>query len=258
MSPYSFLISQMTWSYSRLKSFERCPYGFLMMYILGCESKSGFYAEYGTLIHDISSLYFEGRLKQEELLPEYLIRFYMEVTSPIDAETRKKFFAQGMDCMRRLRPSPVKVLGVEQEARFQIEGYPFVGYIDLLLEKPDGGLIVVDHKSHDLKARSKRSKPTKTDRELDDYLIQLYLYSRWVFEKFGRFPEKLVFHCYRTGTVVAEDFSRTAYDAAEEWALSLIHRIEQEEKFSPNLSWFACRHLCGVCSSCEYNSLGGF
>ena len=35
MNDYSFLIDSMTWSYSRLQSYQKCPYGFFVHYILG-------------------------------------------------------------------------------------------------------------------------------------------------------------------------------------------------------------------------------
>lgn len=229
-----------------------------MMYILERDSKSGFYASYGSLIHQIMSGYFDGAYGQKDLVPQYLTRFYIETESDVAPGIRSKFFLQGLDCMRRLRPSPLEIVGVETKAEFSLDGYPFVGFIDLLLRKPSGELILVDHKSHDLKPRSHRRKPTKSDQELDDYLVQLYLYAHFVHERFGRFPEKLVFHCYRTGNIIEEVFDPDAYDHALNWAVDLIHQIEQAEKFPPNLTWFQCRHLCGVQNDCEYASLGGF
>lgn len=258
MSPYGFLISQMTWSYSRLRCFESCPYQFLNMYILASEIKSGFYAQYGTLIHDTISHYFEGGVSKEELIAEYLTRFYMEVQGKIAPEVRQKFFIQGLNALRAIQPCPLEIVGVEMKEHFDVEGYPFVGILDLLLRKPTGELIIVDHKSRDLKPRSRRRKPTKSDKELDEYLVQLYLYAHCIHEKFGQFPEKLVFHCYRTGNVIVEPFRIEAYEQAIRWAVDTIHQIEQAEKFPPCIEWFRCHHLCGVQDSCEYFELGGF
>ena len=50
---YPRLIEDMIWSYSRLQSFNTCPYKFFMKYISHCKSEDRFYASYGSWIHKI-------------------------------------------------------------------------------------------------------------------------------------------------------------------------------------------------------------
>lgn len=257
MSQYSYLISQMTWSFSRLRSFEDCPYRFLLTYIYPEEECPQFYAEFGTLIHQLLADYYSGKVRRELLPSRFISGFYGDMKGRISPEIRRKFFGQGLACMQRVQPCPIEILGVETQTDFELEGYSFTGFVDLLLRKPDGGLILVDHKSHPLKPRSKRKKPTRSDEELDSYLRQLYLYSVWVEMVYGKQPDELVFHCYRTGDIIREPFRQAAYEEAKRWAVDLIHHIEKAEDFPPCIDFFPCTHLCPVHEACVYYEMGG-
>lgn len=257
MGAYSYLIAQMTWSYSRLKCFEDCPYRFMLTYIYPSEKCPQFYAEYGSLIHQLLADYYSGKISREQLVPGFITAFYQKVKGNIGSDIRKKFFDQGLQCMRRVEPCTAEIIGIEKKINFDLEGYHFVGFIDMLVQTADGKLVVVDHKSRPLKPRSKRQKPTKADEELNDYLRQLYLYSVWVEQEYGRLPDELVFHCYRTGDVIREAFDSGAYESAKQWALSVIHLVEAEETFAPILSYFPCHFLCDVHEDCVYYEMGG-
>ena len=50
---YAPLIDDMTWSYSRVKSFEDCPYKWFLKYIVGLHGKRMFFADYGTFMHKL-------------------------------------------------------------------------------------------------------------------------------------------------------------------------------------------------------------
>ena len=62
------------------------------------------------------------------------------------------------------------MLDVEMKVEFDIGGHPFAGHIDYLGGK-GGEYYIVDNKSRMLNPRSKRSKPTKHDMELDRMLM---------------------------------------------------------------------------------------
>ena len=209
-----------------------------------------FYAEYGVLVHQLLAGYYAGSIRKEDLPGMFMSGFVLKIRGAISPEIRRKFFNQGLECMNRIEPCPLKIVGIEQEVHFRIDDYPFTGYMDMLLQKPDGGFILVDHKSHQLKPRSNRKNPTKADQEL-------YLYSAWVEKQYGTVPDELVFHCYRTGEIIREKFDHDAYARAKSWAVDLIHKIEATEDYNPNLDFFSCRYLCGVHEDCIYSELGG-
>lgn len=72
----------------------------------------------------------------------------------------------------------------------EIGGNPFKGYIDVIGER-DGGIYIIDRKSHRLKSRNNRCVPTESDKELDSYLRQLYLYGEYIKCRFGAPPRGL-------------------------------------------------------------------
>lgn len=54
-SGYEHIIDQMTWSYSRIKAFDDCPYRWFLKYIK-CEPGSEmFFASYGSFMHELNA-----------------------------------------------------------------------------------------------------------------------------------------------------------------------------------------------------------
>lgn len=258
MTEYSYLISQMVWSHSRLCCFEQCPYKFFLSYIDPAEKTPMFFSDFGLFLHRILADMYEGKLSREEAVCFYLSHFRQEVTSKAPStDIYRKFFDQGLHYLRSFHRLPGKVLAVEQQVTFYLCGVEFTGFIDLILEDEDGELVIVDHKSHPLRPRSRRQKPTKTDQELDRYLRQHYLYAEAVHQLYGRYPKALVFNCYRTGEIISEPFNQEDFQAAtSSWVRQTIANIQQTEDWSPNLDYFFCRYLCDVHNECEYYEMG--
>jgi len=187
------------------------------------------------------------------MLSEFLLKFSDEVKGIRPKETTvQKYIEQGSEYLRNFQPLPFKMISVENKVEFEIDGIPFIGFIDFLGEE-DGEYIIVDNKSRDLKPRSKRTKPTVKDRELDEMLKQLYIYSAAVYQKYGKYPKELCFNCFRTGTLIREPFNIEAYNSAIQWAKDRIEEISNDTDFDPNQDFFACRYICGVSEDCIYD-----
>ena len=250
---YAPLIEGMTWSYSRLSTFEDCPYHWYLKYInpVG-EEEPLFFSSYGSFIHELLADYYYGKADKLSLRIKYLTEFDDRVPSRAPSSSVfKSYLLSGVRCLDELKPAG-EVLGVEQRADFKIAGHKFVGYIDLVEITHDNKLVISDHKSHALKARSGRKKPTRSDVELDEYLRQLYLYSNYVETAFGRRPDELRFNCFRTGELICEPFSERVRDNVNEWAAGLIERITDESEFHPNIEPFKCRYICEMHPRCEF------
>lgn len=256
-SSSNYLIDSMTWSHSRIGSYEQCPYGFYLKYIDGCEEAPMFFSDFGSLVHDILARYYGGKITREAAESEYLIRFPAEVRGKAPShDIRVNYFAQGLLCMRALSPIPGKILGIEEYVRFRIFDLQFIGFIDLIYTDEHDKLIILDHKSRTLRPRSKRRKPTKTDEELDSYLRQLYMYAIPVKEMFGRYPDYLEFNCYRSGERIKEEFHTEALEATKEWAVGVIDRIRAEKEWNPDMEFWKCNNICGLHDQCEYAQMG--
>ncbi len=249
---YRPLIENMTWSYSRIECFNDCPYRWFLKYIKKYEDTPQFYSSYGSFMHKLIEGFYKGELSKEEMQIKFLFDFKKEVKGVRpSADTVQKYIQAGRNYLENFTPFPFNVAGVEKEVRFKIDNMPFIGFIDFLGEK-DGEYYIIDHKSRDLKPRSKRQSPTLNDHELDKKLRQLYLYGAAVKQENGKFPKALCFNCFKNGVFITEPFNKTAYDEAVSWAKNSIEEIKDAEDFHPLIDYFKCRFICGVNNECCY------
>lgn len=250
---YDLQIAEMTWSYSRLTTFENCPYSWLLKYIYHIKSGTKFFSEYGTFCHELLAGYFSGKITEETIYRRYLTGYRKNVKTPAPNEKiANSYFQSGRDYFRQFSPPQGRtVLETEEKSEFIVAGYPFIGFIDLVTEDDRGKLYITDHKSHNLKPRSIRKHPTQSDRELDNYLRQLYLYSIPVHNRYGRCPDFLEFNCFRTGVWITEPFSEARLDEVIRWAKERIETITKTNKWNPCVDDWFCRYLCDSEEYCE-------
>ena len=248
------LIGEMPWSWTRLTSYDDCRYGWYLKYILGYEpDKRQFFSGYGSLIHEILELWLSGKADRETLVSYYLNRFRdaTEGDTP-RTDMRLRYFEDGLDYVKNLEPFPFETVAAEKHFRANLNGAHLVGIIDLVGRDADGSLVIVDHKSRRLRPRSKRRVPTESDRELDSYLRQLYLYALPVFAEERVFPKYLAFNCFRDRRLIKEEFDERKFEQTMNWATDKIREITENEDFSPNIDYFKCKYLCEMRNECEY------
>jgi hypothetical protein len=249
---YRPLIEDMTWSYSRIKTFDDCPYKWYQHYILGLEEEPMFYSSFGSFMHSLLAQFYSGELTRQQMKMRFLTGFSSEVGgNRPPGGTVEKYIVQALNYIETFEPFEFNLLGIEEEIRFDFAGLPFLCYIDLLGER-NGDIIIVDHKSRELKQRSKRAKPTVKDKELDEMLVQLYVYAEAVKSKYGKYPTKLCFNCFRNSEVIEEVFVHEKLEEAKRWAVRTTERIKNVEEFYPNYDYFSCSSLCGLYEECEY------
>ena len=252
---YSSRIGKMTWSYSRIDSFEPCRYKWFLRYIddpLGVKGKPMFYSSYGTFMHRLIERYYRGELSKDDMVLEFLTDFEDMVKGERPSnDIVHRYIQSGVAYLKSFKPFPYNVVDVEKKVTFKAMGHKFVGIIDYLGEK-DGELYIVDNKSRDLKPRSKRKKPTLKDQELDAMLRQLYLYSVAIKQEYGKYPKALCFNCFKNGTFIEEPFDVVAYDAALRWADETIKKITNTKSFYPSIDFFFCKYLCDYSDECCY------
>lgn len=242
----------MIWSYSRITTFESCPYKFFLSYIKCVDKKRMFFSDYGTLMHKIIEMRLNGYLTEHQLPSYYLSHFCQDIKGSAPTKAIfKTYFEQGLQYLRNMNfPYPAPI-GVEKKVDFFIGGKPFTGVIDCVAEQ-DGSLVILDNKSRDLKPRLQRKTSTKSDAELDLYLRQLYLYSVPIKDLFDTYPDRLEFNCFRTGRLISEPFREDALNETKEWALQTIEKITENDEWSPSMDYWKCRYLCDLNHHCEY------
>lgn len=248
---YNLLINDMTWSYSRIKSYNNCPYMWFLKYLLEYDGSSNYFSEYGKYMHEILEKYLAKEISKTDLVCYYILNYKNSVSSRAPSlNIQQSNFLKGKAYLENIKFPYEKVLGVEQEINFELEGTPFTGFIDVMAE--DNGVVLIDHKSRNLKNRSTRKKPTKTDLELDEYLKQLYLYSNWVKDEYGVYPIRLEFNCFKNNNYISEPFVLDKLKETNEWAMESIKNIKNEGQWNPNMDYWFCNNLCDMKKHCEY------
>lgn len=265
VSPYKEQIDQMTWSFSRVNSYEHCPFGWKLHYLDHIPQAGSAFAEFGSLCHELFEAYAKGDLVEYELADEYDNRFNEMVVDEFPPSRGRpmveSYYERGKELFSNFEGfNPNwEILGVEEQVNLNVSGYQFVGFIDLLVrDKTDSKLIVVDHKS---KAKFENKQ------ELAAYARQLYLYAQWVYEKYGEYPKELVFNMFRAGTVEIVPFSESALNDAIAWFVNTIKTIECDVDFWDKITTeyesqnkpldefkhndFFCNYLCGSRDHCE-------
>lgn len=257
MSEYKEELEKMRWSFSRVKSYIQCPYGFYLKYIVNDEESDNFYAFMGKTMHEC----LERIFKKERTIDESIEDFETEYLEHKDDygirdRTKEKAYELCMDYLCQLDLKELrkyKILGVELKITLMIEGYDYVGYIDLLLEdKKTGEIIILDHKSNQYPFKKNGGVFKNSEKEFEYYKKQMYLYCNGVYEKYGKYPRKIVWNHFKEGKYAVIDFNKQEFDETMKWFVDTIHQIENDKHFVANTEFFYCVYLCGFRYDCEY------
>lgn len=255
----------MIWSFSRLNSYEQCPYGWKLHYLDHVEQTGSGFADWGLLCHSIFEDYEKGNLSDFELLDAYDKRYpqYMHNDFPPirGVPLADRYYERGRELFASFPgfSDDWDILGVELKVEFEFESKKFIGYIDLLVrDKKDGRLIVIDHKS---------KSQFKTPEEQAHYAIQLYLYAYWVYLHYGEHPKELIFDMFRADETITIPFRQEDQDSAIHWFTGTIQKIYEDVDFWDRIALqyetkqkpladfkrndFFCNYLCGSKHFCE-------
>jgi hypothetical protein len=232
-----------------------------LQYIEEAKGSNNFYAEYGKFCHKILEMYAKGELGLFELADYFVEHYDEEVKETVYhkmADIRENYKEKAIEYFENidLDLSKYDVLGIEKKCNFEIDGKPFVGYIDLLLrDKVTGGIIILDHKSSEYPV-GKRGKVLKSEeKKYLSYKRQLYLYAIQVYNEYGIYPEKIAWNYFKQRKWMVLDFNENEYFEAQKWALDTLKEIDKEEKFPPTVDFYYCHNLCKFRNSyCEYKN----
>jgi hypothetical protein len=263
MSEYKEDLDMMTFSFSRVNSFTQCRYQWYLKYIEKRDGIQNFYAAFGKFCHEILEMYANGELTKEEM-PRYYEEYYQDkvVDCIIDTQEKQvdKYFELGLsyfsDCDLDL--DRYEILGIELKCEFEVNGIPFLGYIDLLLrDKDTQEIILIDHKSSEYPL-GKRGKVKKAkEQNYLDYKRQLYLYCIDVKNNYGVFPDKLAWNYFKEKQWLIIPFIQEEFDEAKQWVSDTISQIYDETDYDANQQYFYCNNLCEFRYDCEYKDYKG-
>lgn len=246
------------WSFSRLESYNHCPYAWYKHYIEGEDGEASFYSQNGTDVHEILDAVNKGDIALEDAAAEYIERFEYNdypVRDSIRESTLEKCASFFTDYdLWWLDEANYEVVASEKELFFEIGGYQFHGFIDLLLrDRETGGLVIVDYKSSDWPLK-KNGEPLKsTEARFKSQKRQEYLYAEAVKQNYGETPIALSWLFFKVQKYLAIPLKDDEWEEAKAWAISTIAKIEADSEYRENRDdYMMCSVLCGFRNSCEY------
>lgn len=272
MSPYKELFDNWDfWSFSRLQKYEHCPYCFYKYYIEKDRDEiPNFYAENGTLIHELIDKMVKGEVDPDDSPEIYLNEFeslldyYGETTEICNARDRCLDFlaevAPGNNYLAtdEYNSSLYNIIGTEMKMFFHVDDevtgpHRFVGYIDMLLQnKENGEYVVVDHKSSRGFFR-KDGNPLKTSLEtLRGYEKQMATYCMALEQNGYPRPVKAIWNHFQYGKIDGVVVNDELIDTTKKWCFEMFRRIYEDEIYDGDIEqFFHCSKLCGYRNRCE-------
>ena len=234
------------YSFSKLSSWYTCPLMWKYTYIDNKPQDENAFAQYGTFVHSILERYAKGELDFAELSDIYENEYKDNVTVEFPpnsfVDLSERYYEQGKDFFNQFWGySDKKIIAAEEKFEIELDDFIFNGIIDLVFEE-DGNLIIRDYKS---KAKF------KSRAELKEYARQMYLYSLYVKEKYGKYPSELQFLMFRTNELVSIEFSEDALREAIEWAKETVSQIRNAWAYENKEPDFFCDAICSYRNNCE-------
>jgi len=241
------------YSFSKLNSWRTCPYGWKLRYIDHKPGIGNAFSSYGTFVHSIMERYANGELELWDLASVYEWEFDTSIPEKFPKifklNMRDNYYKQGLNFLKTFQGyDKYKILGVEKEFDIEIDDWVFNGIIDLIFEDENGRLIIRDYKS-------KSSFESK--KEKAEYARQLYLYSLYVKETFGRYPDELQFLMFRKPLTECIAFDEKGVDEAVGWAKQIVSEIREAFDYPPHCNCdskdtFYADNLCNHREHCEF------
>lgn len=239
-------------SFSQLEQADRCPYSYYLERIERVDTAENFWAQSGTLVHELLCEWANGEIDIKDLPQAFEIRYPEAVTAscpPLLASRgyADKAYDQCLSYFQNFEGFPgLEVVSAEQPFTVRIDGRPFRGVIDLILRNPETDeLIIVDHKSKSMTAFKKAQKTMWR---------QQYLYSLYVLEKYGRYPDTLAFNLFKEGLWVERPFDQKEFDETLAWATDMIHKMEEWDftdwLVTMEKGGLFCHEICSVRHHC--------
>ena len=235
------------YSFSKLSSWWTCPYGYKLRYIDHSAGIGNAFSSYGSLVHSIMERYAKGELRLSDLAAIYEWEFDAAVPEKFPwnkfVDLRESYYQAGLSFLKDFKGyDNYKLLGVEEDFKVKIDDWLFVGIADLICEDDSGRLIIRDYKSKAV---------FKNDEEKHKYARQLYLYSLFVKEKYGRYPDELQFMMFRKKKVEPVPFNIDDFNEAIEWAKDTVRIIRNAFDYPATCDEFFAENLCNHRQYCK-------
>lgn len=252
--------NETVWSWSRLNSYdmaekcEGCYYNFFLQYYKGDRGEGNFFSSYGTLVHETIEKLHNNELFAWDLEKELMNGWKKLGHKPPFPRMGKsyeealfEFFKEG--CYNYIFDQ-YQILEAEEEKLFEVDGIKIKGYPDLVAQHNTYNLVIGDYKT------SKKYEGEK----LHHNIMQLYLYSIPIKEKYGKYPDYLVYIFPREKgkKEFAYPFKLEDLERTKAWVKRTVEKIENTYEWKPRCNEvdgkkdFFANNLCNNRFACSY------
>ena len=269
----------MVYSFSRIESFNGCPYGFYLTYIKKHTGEDNIYSYLGGEVHELLEALQVGKLTRNEAIEIFEEKFDdakilgYEFMSP---SVEKKYVESIVNYFENYTPIKCEEYGIEEEFLIEINGIKLKGFIDFFYLNERGKVEVIDYKSSS--KFSAKDLPSKT-RQLVLYGIALekkgmevervgfdmlkYYAKPWrgkeILKERWNAPIDEIEYLENKGYVFRE-FNEETKQEVIDYITSSVEKINakdpnNEDDWEPVencKSDFFCRTLCGHYDICKY------
>ena len=155
-------------SKSAVNSYRKCPREFKYQYIDKIEQEANEYMQLGTDVHDIAETFVQNADMDKDFFTQ-LMDIYRASDSEFELEEHLQNLANFFDEVFRDENEPYYLFSAEEY--IYDKKHNFSGLADLIVEDPDGDLIIIDYKT---------GKPSP----ISKYLLELTYYKMLVNSKY--------------------------------------------------------------------------
>jgi hypothetical protein len=238
------------WSFSSITSYLECPYQFKLNYIDGVQDIGNAFSDYGNLVHEILEKWAKGELMDFELVDYYEKNYASAMHHdypPYPVTMAESSYHLGAKFFQHFTGfgEDFEIISAEEKFSTTIGPYKFRGISDLVLRNvKNGTYCVVDHKT---------KSPTSMKKDLELYTKQLYIYAKYVHDKFGVYPNIMMFNMIKDQTLIIEKFNMDKFLEVMDWVIDSIGKILAETKWGIGGSSYFCQNICSYRQACEFS-----
>ena len=268
-------MSEVTYSFSRLKLFNECRHAYFLTYVLKVQKRVNIYSEIGTTIHEL----LEDIQKGKEIPIEERIEIFEDKVdeceifgiSFVNDNIKEKYVENIKHCLMNFEPLKGKKFEIEKEIELEVDGHKLTGFIDLIVHNDDGTVSVIDFKTSSKYAKKDLSKNAN---QLIIYGLALEQLGykvrdvKWMMLKYcqvqGKRGSKMIERReLEDGQKFEDCFVEYPYNEVIkmeciDWIIDTIEEIESlttydtwEHKEINKGNSFYCNNICSVCGKCE-------
>ena len=268
-------MSEVTYSFSRLKLFNECRHAYFLSYVMKCDKKPNIYSEIGTTIHEL----LEDIQGGKEITPEERVEIFEDKVDEckifgiefVNEKIEEKYIENIKHCLMNFKPLKGKKFEIEKEIELEVDGHKLTGFIDLIVHNDDNTVSVIDFKTSSKYAKKDLSKNAN---QLIIYGLALEQLGykvrdvKWMMLKYcqvqGKRGSKMIERReLEDGQKFEDCFVEYPYNEVSkmeciDWIIDTIEEIESlttydtwEHKDINKGNSFYCSNICSVCGKCE-------